>query len=343
MREALAGLMESGTLPEGLAEAAVGSMLDGEALDAEIAAFLTLAQARGVTPPLLRGATRAVRARMTPLDVPDRLRPVLDTCGTGGDGARTLNVSTAAAIVAASCGARVAKHGNRAATGRSGSSDVLAALGVSVEAAPEILIRCLEEAGIAYLHAPAFHPALKRVGPIRERLPFPTLFNLIGPLANPARPEAQLIGAPDAARCDLLSETLTGLERSWPARAVLVHADDGLDEVSLGAATWTRWLDERGHAVERWIEPEEFRLGLVESAALRVEGPEESARRIRAIFAGEPDPGREVVIANAALGLMAARVEDELEAAVARAREAILGGRASRTLETWARLSRSGA
>ncbi|GIW88774.1 MAG: anthranilate phosphoribosyltransferase 2 [Isosphaeraceae bacterium] len=342
MREVLAGLMAGASLDEDQAAGAVGLVLDGVASEAEVAAFLTLVQARGVTSTLLAGAARAVRSRMRTLEVPEHLRPLLDTCGTGGDGAETLNVSTAAAVVAAACGVRVAKHGNRAATGRSGSSDVLEELGISIQTTTAGLIRCLEEVGIGYVHAPAYHPALKAVAAVRARLPYPTLFNLIGPLVNPARPELQLIGTPDRSRHELMVACLGHSGASGPKRALVVHAEDGLDEISLGAATQATWLDPGGERRRERIEPSAFGLSRVDARQLRVEGPRESASRIRAILSGEADPARGVVVANAAAALVLAGVAAGLVEAAERADRAIAEGLARRTLEEWSRVSRLG-
>ncbi len=173
---------------------------------------------------------------------PDRadLPPVLDTCGTGGDGACTVNISTAAAIVVAAAGVPVAKHGNRSASGNSGSAEVLTELGVAVEADPSILVRCLRELKLTFLFAPRFHPALRFAAPVRRQLPFRTLFNLVGPLANPARPAFQLIGVPDPRLADLVAEAMA---RLGVTRAAVVTGSDGLDEVSLGGETRVRWVE----------------------------------------------------------------------------------------------------
>ncbi len=339
VREALRRLHADRTLTDDLAESALGAILDGQGDDIEVAAFLSIIQAYGPTSAIMAGAVRAVRSRMRQLDVPERLRPLVDTCGTGGDGASTFNISTAAAIVVAACGVRVAKHGNRSASGRSGSSDVLNEMGVAIEAAPEVLVECLEAAGIAYLHAPAFHPALRRLGPIRAGLPFPTLFNLIGPLANPARPEFQVIGSPDQARRDLLAATLVSLADGTLQRAILLTSDDGLDEISLDATCRAVRFDAMGSLTEQEYQPESFGLSRAPLAALRADGPVESARLIRAILEGRPGPHRAIVLANAAIALHVAGRTDDLKEAVHLASQAIDSGAASQTLAVWARVS----
>jgi anthranilate phosphoribosyltransferase len=338
---ALAALTAGRDLTADEAHAAVAQIIDGQATEATIAALLTGLKVKGETPDELCGAVRAVRERMTPLEVPESCRPLLDTCGTGGDGACTVNVSTAAAIVAAACGVRVAKHGNRAASGNSGSAEVLAELGIHIEAGPPGLVRCLEEAGIAFLFAPRFHPALRHAGPVRKQLPFRTLFNLIGPLANPARPEYQLIGVPSCDLVRLVTTALAALDGPRGGRAAVVCGDGRLDEVTPSAATLVGWVVPGDHRIDDrgWI-PADFGLGPVDPAALRVHGPADSAARIRALLDGERGPVRDVVLANAAAALYIGGRASGLAEGVARAAEAIDTGAAARRLETWSRLSR---
>ena len=342
LSEALAELVSGRDLTADQAHAAIAQIIDGQATEAAIAAFLTALTLQGETPAVLCGAVRAVRERMTPLDVPDSCRPLLDTCGTGGDGANTVNVSTAAAIVAAACGVRVAKHGNRSASGNSGSAEVLSELGVMIEADPPVLVRCLEEAGIAFLFAPRFHPALRHAGPVRRQLPFRTLFNLIGPLANPARPEYQLLGVPTRALVDLVAAAWSALERPPGARAAVLCGAGTLDEVAPSGETYVGWVLEGGNpnARETWS-PADFGLGPVDLSALRVTGPADSAARIRAMLAGERGPVRDVVLANAAAALCVAGRAASLQDGVALASEAIDSRAASRRMDLWAKLSRS--
>jgi anthranilate phosphoribosyltransferase len=266
------------------------------------------------------------------LDLPQS--GVLDTCGTGGDGARSVNVSTASAVVVAACGVPVAKHGNRAASGNSGSAEVLAELGVAVEAEPTTLGRCLAELGIAFLFAPRFHPGLRPLAAVRKQLPFRTLFNLVGPLANPARPDYQLVGVAGEGPARLVAEALVQL---GTRRAAVVTGLDGLDEVSLGAPTRVLVV-ERGAVSERLWEPSEFGLGPVSASELRVSGPAESAAKIRAMLAGEPGPVRDVVLANAAAALWVVGV-GTLRDSVDRAAEAVDSSRAADLLRRWQSLS----
>ncbi len=281
---ALACLVDGDGLTAEQARAAVATLMEGEAPEAVIAAFLTALRVRGETAEVLTGAVQAVRERMTVL--PGEFPPLLDTCGTGGDGACTLNVSTATALVVASCGVPVAKHGNRSASGNSGSAEVLAELGVAVEAELPIVARCLSELGITFLFAPRFHPALRHAAPVRRRLPFRTLFNLVGPMANPARPDYQLVGVPTPQLADLIAATLARLH---VRRAAVVTGPDGLDEVSLAGPTRVLRVDAGRVSTETWA-PDDFGLPIVHAADLRVDGPTDSASRLRAVFAGEPGP-----------------------------------------------------
>ena len=261
---------------------------------------------------------------------------VLDTCGTGGDGANTVNISTASALVVAACGVPVAKHGNRSASGNSGSAEVLAELGVAVEADPAVLRRCLTELGITFLFAPRFHPALRFAAPVRRQLPFRTLFNLIGPLANPTRPAFQLIGVPDDRPAELMASALA---RLGVTRAAVVTGSDGIDEVSLDGPTRVRWVEGGTVTIRTW-HPEEFGLPTVRPPSLRVSGPVETASRLRAVFTGSKGPDRDTVLANAAAALLVAGRVEGLAEGVALASRAIDEGRAAILLERWSRSSR---
>ena len=317
------------------AERAVGSLLEGEVSEAVTSAFLTALRIKGETADELEGAVRAIRSRMIRWEsgiAPERL---LDTCGTGGDGAGTVNISTAAAIVVAACGVPVVKHGNRAATGNSGSSDVLSALGVSADPGPDVLSRCLAELNIAFLFAPRFHPGLKPVAAVRRQLPFRTLFNLVGPLCNPACPAYQLVGTPDEAQADLLAAVLARLEHV--RRAAVVWGSDGLDEVTLDGLTRVRVVEAGAVHLESW-HPEDFGLKACHAAELRVRGPEDSAERIRRTFEGEPGPVRDYMLANSAAALWVTG-QSSLREGVSRAATAIDSGAAARLLTQWSVVS----
>ncbi len=326
------------------AQAAVSRIIDGAATDEAIAAFLTALHERGETADALAGAVAAVRSRMTPLPISDELRPIVDTCGTGGDGAGTFNISTAAAIVLAACGLRVAKHGNRAATSATGSADVLLELGIRIDPPLEVHERCLRDCGITFLFAPQFHPALRHASAARRRLPFRTLFNFVGPLVNPCRPDFQLMGVPDIATGALIEAALwrlAGEGASYPAGATLVTGQDGLDELSLGAPSSFIDFDSTSGRDRGSIDARAFGLPRVDMQALRVANARESADLIRHVLAGNPGPARDIVAANAAFAMfMQSRRERDLRECVRQAQDALDSGAAEHTLESWIEASR---
>jgi anthranilate phosphoribosyltransferase len=336
----LSALLERRDLtPEAMA-ALMEGLLRGECGEAEMAALLVALLMKGETAEELASAAAVMRRHCQPLDVG---ADVLDTCGTGGDGLETFNVSTATALVVAGAGVRVVKHGNRAVSSRSGSADVLAELGVKVSCDAEAARRCLEGAGIAFCLAPTYHPALRHVGEVRRRLGVRTLFNCLGPLANPARTPYQLLGVGRPEWLDRMAGALAILGTQF---AFLVHARDGLDEVSLSAPTMVRQV--RGHEVTamEWT-PEHFGLAPCTLDELRSEGAGASAAVIRAILAGEParggrGPATRIVVANAAAALLAAGAVRSLREGVARAAEAIESGRASAALNALVELSGGG-
>ena len=306
--EALSVLGAGRDLTESQARLAVNAIMTGEVPDALISAFLAALRVKGESAEELAGAVAAVRERMTAWEPLQGLPPTLDTCGSGGDGANTVNISTASAVVVAACGVPVAKHGNRPASGNSGSAEVLTELGVDIEADPTILRNCLRELGLTFLYAPRFHPALRFAAPVRRLLPFRTLFNMIGPLANPARPSYQLIGVPNERQADLMAAAIA---RLGVVRAAVVTGSGGLDEVSLDGPTQVRWV-ESGVVTSTVWNPVEFGLAPVRADSLRVSGPAESASKIRELFAGSPGPVRDIVLANAAGALLVAGVVGSL-------------------------------
>ena len=341
--DALALLTAGRDLSAERARSAVLDMLDGRAGEIETSAVLTALRMKGETADELAGATEAVRERMSPFEVNPSLGPLLDTCGTGGDSACSINVSTAAAIVVAACGVKVAKHGNRSSSGNSGSAEVLSELGIDIEASDDVLKRCLETIGLAFFFAPRFHPGFKQVGEVRKRLPFRTLFNLIGPLANPARPSFQIMGVPDEPRAELLAATLSRLGST--RRAAVVFGEDGLDEVTLSGPTHVFWLETNTSepaAITRfqWT-PRDFGLPVVSKESLRVTGPAENARRLTQLLSGVPGPDRHIVLANASAGLLVAGRVSDLREGVRVASKAIDSGEALRLLNRWSSLTRS--
>ena len=320
---------------------AVAAIMTGTVSEPLIAAFLTALRVRGETAEVLAGAVAAVRDHsvLWPCPTLAPASPLLDTCGTGGDGACTVNISTAAALVVAAAGVAVAKHGNRSASGNSGSAEVLAELGVKIDPEIPTLKRCLDELGLTFLFAPLFHPALRFAAPVRRLLPFRTLFNLVGPLANPARPTHQLIGVPDPRLADLVAAAIA---RLGVQRAAVVTGGDGLDEVSLGGETRVRWV-EAGQVEPRVWPRDAFGLPPTRPDELRVAGPVESARAIRSFLAGESGPVRDTILANAAAGLLVAGAVDDLRAGVDRAAAVVDDGTADQLLIRWARMTQDDA
>jgi anthranilate phosphoribosyltransferase len=249
---------------------------------------------------------------------------VLDTCGTGGDGAGTFNISTAAALVVAACGVAVVKHGNRSVSSRSGSADVLKELGVSTEGDAASARRCLDRTGLAFCFAPLFHPAMRHVAVVRRRLGVPTLFNCLGPLANPARSSYQLLGV---GRRDLLERMAGALAHLGTRQALVVHGEDGLDEVSLSGPTQVRQV-RGGQVSSRQWTAQDFGLEPCRREDLCADGPAASAALIRRVLRGADIPAARVVLANAAAALLAAEKVVSLEEGVHQARQAVTAGRA---------------
>jgi anthranilate phosphoribosyltransferase len=277
--------------------AAIGTLMDGRASDIEIAALLTALAQKGETPEEIAGAAAAMRARVTP--VPATRRPLLDTCGTGGDRLNTFNISTATALVAASAGVAIAKHGNRSATSTSGSAEVLQALGVNIELPPDRVARCIDEVGIGFCYARLLHSAMRHVAPVRSALGFRTIFNLLGPLTNPAGAEYQLLGANRRHTAERLARAVAQL---GTLRTLVVCGHDQIDEV----ATWgeTAIFEVRGNSVSQSVwTPRDLGLSEASVDSLRVSSPEESAAVIRRVLAGEQGPARDIVVANAAAAL----------------------------------------
>jgi anthranilate phosphoribosyltransferase len=281
---------------------------------------------KGETVAEVAGAAAAMRKHATPIR--SQRTGVIDTCGTGGDGSKTLNISTAAALVVAAAGVPVAKHGNRGVTSRSGSADVLAALGVNIEAGVPCVEACLDDLGICFCYAPLLHGAMKRVAAVRRKLAVPTIFNILGPLANPAGASYQLIGVGRPSLRPLLAEALAMLGIQ---RAAVVHGEDGMDEVTLGGTTHVTLISE-GRLEESSWSPEQFGLPHWSREDLIVEGPEQSAAAIRGVLSGQRGPARDVIVANAAAARWVAGKGPSLSACVGPAVEAIDCGAAAELL-----------
>lgn len=314
--------------------AVLAEVMRGEATDIEIAGFLIALRTKGETPDELAGLAATMRAMATPVDA--GRDDLLDTAGTGG-GRRTFNVSTTAAIIAAGAGCAVAKHGNRSATGLSGSADVLEALGATLENTPEQVAACIREAGFGFMFAPAHHGATRYVIPVRRELAVRTIFNFLGPLTNPAGATRQLIGVSDPRMVETMAQALS---RLGATRALVVSSEDGLDELSTSAPT--RVVEVNGEEIERYsVDPAGCGLAEVPPEAIPGGDPQENARITRAILDGEAGPARDIAVLNAGAAIYAGGKADSVAHGVSVAQDAIDSGAATRTLERYLELSRT--
>jgi anthranilate phosphoribosyltransferase len=312
---------------------AIDRMMRGDSKADEIGAFLLALRAKGETADEIAGAAIAMRQHMTPICT--RRTGMVDTCGTGGIGSTLFNISTTAAIVTAACGVPVAKHGNRSVTSKSGSADVLAALGVNIQAPNSIVERCLDELGICFCFAPSLHPAMKHVAPVRKQLGVPTIFNLLGPLCNPAGAPYQVMGV---GRNDLRETMAEVLRQLGTKHAIVVSGEDGLGEITLAARTWvTEVRDNQLHPFE-WS-PADFGLSSAPVDSLVIDGPEASAAMIRGVLQGKAGPPRDIVVINAAAALWTAGVDAEPAVCAAKAAAAIDSGAARELLSQLAAMT----
>jgi anthranilate phosphoribosyltransferase len=307
------------------ASAVLDEVMEGRAGEVQTAAFLIALRAKGETVPELVGLARTMRRLATP--VRSSRTDLVDTAGTGG-GPSTFNVSTTAAIVAAGAGCAVAKHGNRSNTSRSGSADVLEALGVSIELPADAVGRCIDEVGFGFMFAPRHHTAMKHVVPVRRELGVRTIFNFLGPLTNPAGASRQLLGVSDRSHQETIAEALAGLGCE---HALVVSAEDGTDELSLAART--RVIEVRDGRTEEWfVMPGEFGLGAAPIESVAGGGPEDNAAVTKAVLAGESGPAQDLVLLNAGAAIYVGGGADSLAAGVDRAARAIDSGEAKDVL-----------
>lgn len=312
---------------------AIDLMMQGECDELQIGQLLTALAAKGETVEEVAGAAQAMRRHMTPIRT--SRTGLVDTCGTGGGGSQTFNVSTTAAIVAAAAGASVAKHGNRSVTSRSGSADVLAELGVNLDASVAQVERCLDELGICFCFAPLMHPAMKHVGAVRKKLGIRTIFNVLGPLANPAGAEHQLLGA----GLPHLRPLLAGaIQKLGTKKTLVVCGDDGLGDVTITGTTHVTEVTPAGLREFEWT-PEDFGVKRGELADLTIESSAESAAVIREILAGQTGAPRSIVVLNAAAALIVAGKANTPKEAVAKSAEAIDSGAAKTLLQRLGELS----
>jgi anthranilate phosphoribosyltransferase len=315
------------------ARQAMLAILNGEASTSQIAAFLVALRMKVETPDELLGFARAMREKAARVEVDSQ--PLLDTCGTGGDGGRTFNISTIAAFVVAGAGVRVAKHGNRSLSGLCGSADLLEELGIELLTTPEEVARAIGEVGIGFMFAPAFHPAMKHAQPARLELKMRTVFNLLGPLTNPAGATSQLIGAPSLETASRMAQALAGLSVE---RAFVVHGSDALDEITTTGLT-TVFEVRRDQVREFSWSPGDF--GVEEARAADLAGGDRAAnRRIAlAVLEGERGPRRDIVLVNSAAALVAVGAADDLHAGMQLAAESVDSGKARKKVDQLARIS----
>jgi anthranilate phosphoribosyltransferase len=328
MREPLQRVIDRHDLSRADARAAMNAIMLGEATPAQIGGFLVALRLKGETADEIAGFAEAMREHVVPVR-PSR-DDLVDTAGTGGDGAHTLNISTAAALVAAAAGAAVAKHGNRAVSSSSGSADVLEALGFRLEQAPDRIARSIDELGFGFMFAPTHHPAMRHAAPVRRELATRTVFNVLGPLTNPAGARAQVVGVYTPELVLTMAEVLA---RLGARRAFVVHGAGGIDELSpVGPNLVGEVVD--GQVRERTIDPLELGVPRCEPGALTGGDPEQNAARIRAIFEGASDGGaRDAILLNAAGAIAAAGHADDLRDGLVLAREALESGKAHERLE----------
>lgn len=337
LQPALNQLLQGQDLDSSTVADCIGAVMDGECEAVDIAAWLTAMTCKGPTPDEVVGAARAMRERAS--GVVTSRQPLLDTCGTGGDCLHTFNISTVTAIVAAAAGVNVAKHGNRSVSSSSGSADVLEKLGVNIQITPEQAGRCLDEIGIAFCFAPMAHGAMKHAASVRRSLGFPTIFNLLGPLTNPASAGYQLLGASSVERASLLANALS---RLGGRRAFVVCGNDELDEVCLWGPTTVFDVSDEVVTKRQWT-PDDFGLPSIDVSDLKVSSSNQSAEMIRAVLNNDSKSSAAIAIvtANSAAALMVAEVCDSLTEAVSTVQSLIRSGAAAEKLQELAEITQA--
>jgi len=313
----------------------VRQIMSGELSPVMTAALITGLRVKKETIGEITAAAEVMREFSTKVHIADK-KNLVDIVGTGGDGSHTFNISTCAMFVAAAAGAKVSKHGGRSVSSKSGSADVLESLGVNINLSPEAIARCVQEVGIGFMFAPNHHPAMKNVAPVRKELGVRTIFNILGPLTNPAGAPNILMGV---FHPDLVGIQVRALQRLHAEHALVVYGRDGMDEVSLGAATMVGELKD-GQVSEYEIHPEDFGLPMASNRALKVETPEQSRAMLASVLDNQPGAARDIVIFNAGVALYAANVVGDIRSGIERAREALASGAARARLDKLVNLSR---
>ncbi len=333
-RDDLQHLLEGIDLPPGRMRQLMQELLRGDYSDVQAGALLVALRAKGESHEEIVAAVSVLRELMLPVPIADG-RHLIDTCGTGGDASGTFNISTAVAVVCAAAGAKVAKHGNRAVSGVSGSADVLRLAGVELDLAPEQIAACIDQVGMGFMFAPNHHAAMRFVAPVRQQLGVRTMFNLLGPLLNPASVKRQVLGTWAAGLLRPLAEVLRALGSE---HVLLVHADDGLDELSIAAATTVVELKD-GNISEYKLQPEDVSLQRQPLQSLQVKDAAQSLALLRAVLAGEPGSARDIVLLNAGAALYVAGISDNPSAGVKLAAATIDSSAAATTMEQLVALS----
>ncbi len=328
-------LVDGNDLTEDEMVSAMTAIMEGKVPDSQLAAFLTALHTKGETVAEIVGAARVMRAKSERLNI--KSTPLLDTCGTGGDGANTFNISTATALVAAGAGVKVAKHGNRAVSSRCGSADVLKCLGVNLDASPATVSRCVDEVGLGFLFAPSMHKAMKHAVGVRKELGFRTIFNLLGPLTNPANAQTQVLGVFDVGWVQPLAAVLRDL---GCVRALVVHGCDGLDEITLTGESRVAEL-KNGEITTRDFDPRELGFKHCRADDLKGGTPKKNAAIIQEILRGEKGPKRDVVLLNSAAAIYVAGKSDSLDSGIQQAVASIESGKARDKLEGLCRITNS--
>ena len=331
----LTGILAGESLDASEAETALGVVLDGEATAAQIAAFVVALRAKGETTEEMTGFVRAMLAHAEPLDLPEGI-DLVDTCGTGGDRLKSVNVSTMAAMIVAGAGVKVCKHGGRASSSAVGAADVMEALGIVADLDPAGVRRCIEEIGMGFCFAPRFHPAMRHAAPVRRELGIPTVFNVLGPLANPGRARYQVVGVSNPALADKM---LGVLAANGTTRAFVVHGDDGLDELSTTGPSTVRELTTDGEVRQWRVDPSDLGLAPATMEQLRGGDAHFNAHAIRQVMGGDRSPHRDIAVLNAAAALCVIGHAQDLPAGLAQANASIDDGRAQAVLDGLIRIT----
>ena len=332
IQEAIQAVVEGQNLSADQAASAMDEIMSGEATPAQFGALVTALRMKGETVDEIAGMARGMREKSLQVETTGRL---VDTAGTGGDNSGSFNISTTAAFVVAGAGEKVAKHGNRSMSGSTGSADVLEALGVKIDLSPESVARCIDEVGFGFMFAQGFHPSMRFAAGPRREIGIRTVFNILGPLTNPANASRQLIGVADPSIAERMARVLGQLGSE---KALVVHGSDGMDEMTITGPS-TVWQLENGEVSSYEFSPEELGFSLSDADSIRADGPEDSARIARAVLSGEPGPARLVVLLNAAAALVAAGSADTLSAAIHVAASSIDTGEAMNRLNALVELS----